>query len=438
MNRPPAPVTGRWSAETAYLVTVVVSAFAFSVWGTFTTLYRFQDAGLTPLQLVLVGTTLEVAYFLFEVPTGVVADLVSRRLSVIVAYALMGAGFLVEGLWAWFPTILLAQVMWGIGATFESGALDAWLTGEVGKARVQAVILRTSQGGRLAAVAGIITAMALAELSLAWPLRIGGGIMLGLSLLLAWKMPERHFGRSAAPGTNGWHEMRRTAVAGVRAVRANRVLTLAFIIMAIFGFTSEARDRLWEAHVLEAAAFPTVAGLTLSAPTWFGLIAIVSLLIGLTLTEYVRRRVPVETQTQAVRAQMVLFGLENLFMILFALVTGFGWMIGAWLLRGMFGGTAFPIWRGWLNKEIAGIPPAGIAPMEGASPAGEASASDAHATVLSLLGQTNAIGQIVGGPPLGWVGTRFGLRWALLAVGVLNLPTLGLFAAARRATMQRG
>ena len=37
--------------------------------------YYVRDAGLDPLQMVLVGTTLEVACFLFEIPTGIVADL---------------------------------------------------------------------------------------------------------------------------------------------------------------------------------------------------------------------------------------------------------------------------------------------------------------------------------------------------------------------------
>src|SRR4030042_1008771 len=67
-------------------------------------------AGLSPIQLVLVGTTLEVSAFLFEVPTGVVADEYSRRLSIIIGYLLMGAGFLVEGLFPVFLPILLGGV----------------------------------------------------------------------------------------------------------------------------------------------------------------------------------------------------------------------------------------------------------------------------------------------------------------------------------------
>jgi uncharacterized membrane protein YczE len=49
-------------------------------------------AGLDPLQMVLVGTALELSAFLFEIPTGVVADAVSRKVSVIIGHALIGLG----------------------------------------------------------------------------------------------------------------------------------------------------------------------------------------------------------------------------------------------------------------------------------------------------------------------------------------------------------
>ena len=85
-------------------------------------LYQVTIAGLTPLQLVLIGTTLEISAFVFEVPTGIVADVYSRRLSIIIGYILMGIGFLIEGFFPAFLPIVLAQVIWGLGYTFTSGA----------------------------------------------------------------------------------------------------------------------------------------------------------------------------------------------------------------------------------------------------------------------------------------------------------------------------
>ena len=54
--------------------------------------YLVREVGMTPLQLVLTGTALEVSYFLFEIPTGVVADLYSRRLSLVIAAVVSGRG----------------------------------------------------------------------------------------------------------------------------------------------------------------------------------------------------------------------------------------------------------------------------------------------------------------------------------------------------------
>ena len=53
-------------------------------------IYQVTTVGLNPLQLVLVGTVLEATAFLCEVPTGVVADVYSRRLSIIIGYLMIG------------------------------------------------------------------------------------------------------------------------------------------------------------------------------------------------------------------------------------------------------------------------------------------------------------------------------------------------------------
>src|SRR4051812_2802282 len=75
------------------------SQMVFTVSG----IFAVNEAGLNPLQLVLVGTALEGSAFLFEIPTGVVADVYSRRLSIIIGVILTGVGFLVWGAFALFP-----------------------------------------------------------------------------------------------------------------------------------------------------------------------------------------------------------------------------------------------------------------------------------------------------------------------------------------------
>ena len=120
------------NARTVYIFIEFSASVFFAMMFTVTSLYEVTVAGLTPVQLILVGTTLEISAFVFEVPTGIVADVYSRKLSVIIGYILMGLGFLVEGFFPFFVPILLAQVIWGLGYTFTSGATQAWITDEIG------------------------------------------------------------------------------------------------------------------------------------------------------------------------------------------------------------------------------------------------------------------------------------------------------------------
>ncbi|MDQ3703432.1 MAG: MFS transporter, partial [Chloroflexota bacterium] len=127
LQRPPR---ARLDAVTVYLIITGATALFGSTIFTLAAIYRVQEAGLTPLQLVLVGTMMEASIFLFEVPTGVVADTFSRRASVITGIALLGAASVQEGAVPLFGSILLAQALWGLGYTFTSGATEAWISGE--------------------------------------------------------------------------------------------------------------------------------------------------------------------------------------------------------------------------------------------------------------------------------------------------------------------
>ncbi|MEO8397016.1 MAG: hypothetical protein ABI700_28735, partial [Chloroflexota bacterium] len=65
--------------------------------------------------------------------------------------------------------------------------------------------------------------------------------------------------------------------------------------------------------------------------------------------------------------------------------------------------------------------------------------SNVRATVLSSFGQANALGQIGGGPFVGLIGDRFGIRAALSASALLLSPVVWLItrAARQQATMNQ-
>lgn len=70
-----------------------------------------------------------------------------------------------------------------------------------------------------------------------------------------------------------------------------------------------------------------------------------------------------------------------------------------------------PVLAAWLNSHIA---------------------PEVGATVFSILGQADALGQTAGGPAVGWIGTRHSLRAAMVAAAVLLAPAVGVYAGASR------
>src|SRR3954453_20093912 len=174
-----------------------IEAFYGLAWSTIVTanlVYQALVVGLSPLELVLVGTLLEGICLVAEVPTGVVADLHRRRLSVVLGIVLIGLGFTLEGsipsLWA----VLGAQVVWGIGATFVSGALEAWLSDETSEQVASGAYLRAAQLSQATSLVGIGASVALAAVGgPRLPVLVGGMVMACFGAVLWCLMPEHGF-----------------------------------------------------------------------------------------------------------------------------------------------------------------------------------------------------------------------------------------------------
>src|SRR5512145_939554 len=218
------------NARFVYLFIEFSASAFFSMMFVVTSLYEATVAGLTPVQLILVGTTLEISAFVFEVPTGIVADVYSRRLSIIVGYVLMGLGFLVEGFFPSFLPILLAQVIWGLGYTFTSGATQAWITDEVGEDDANKLFMRGTQVGLFASLLGMGGAMLVGANNVALPIQVGAlGVML-IGITLMFIMPETGFHPTSREDRNTWQHMWYAFRQGLGAVRSQpRLMNIVFI-----------------------------------------------------------------------------------------------------------------------------------------------------------------------------------------------------------------
>jgi len=114
-----------------YLRWTFLRAIFHRGWWLATSLYLVVEAGLSPLELVFLGTAQGLTVIVFEIPAGVVADNYSRKWSIVIAHFLMGTAMLATGLVMSFPALVLTQMVWGLSWTFSSGADVAWLNDEL-------------------------------------------------------------------------------------------------------------------------------------------------------------------------------------------------------------------------------------------------------------------------------------------------------------------
>ena len=237
------------SAYRAYLVLEGGTAFAFSLIVTVNLVWQAQAAALDAFELVLVGTVLEATALVAEVPTGVVADVYSRKLSIVVGVLMMGLGFLIEGLFPRFEAILLAQVVWGLGATFLSGATQAWDCRRRGPGAGGHAFMRGAQINQLCTLAAVPISVVLAGAmeALNAPILVGAILMLGVGAVLALIMPERQFQPIRRAGRVSMLGPLRE---GMHIVRGSRLLITVLLLAAFFGMASEGFDRLWTPHIL--------------------------------------------------------------------------------------------------------------------------------------------------------------------------------------------
>jgi MFS family permease len=366
---------------------------------------------VNPLELVLLGTVSEVAIFLFEVPTGVVADTYSRRLSIIIGLVLSGVSIMAVGLVHVYSVILLAATLRGIGGTFLSGAWEAWITDEHGVDGIGRVFLRGTQFSYLGAILGAILGVAVATQSLALALVFGGAISLATGIVCMFLMPEHGFvRRPVEERTAPLRAMTRTAVTGGRLVRGHNILLLIVAITFFTGAASEGFDRLWEAHLIKDVGLPELWGL--DPVVWFGVFNVVGLVAGIGITSLLVPRFEFADNPKLARALLVLTVTLSFSVVVFGAATSFALAAAAYLVARLVRRLTEPLYLTWLNKNVED--------------------SSVRATVNSLASQAGAIGEVAGGPAIGVVGTLATLRAALVSTGLLLAPAVALYARALR------
>ncbi|MDQ5822313.1 MAG: MFS transporter, partial [Actinomycetota bacterium] len=377
----------------------------------FTAVFLVRDLNMSPLQLILMGTVMEATVFAFEVPTSIVADTYSRRLSVIVSMFIQGGAIVLVGL-APSPTVaIVAWGIWGVGWTFMSGAWEAWITDEVGAANVGPVFLRATRISFVAAFVGLVLQTAVALESLRASVVVGGALTIACGIASIFVMPEAGFRRRpreerSSPAA----ELRTTAVTGARFVRAQPLLLLMIAITFFEGMSTEAVDRLWEAHFIRDIGLPALW--SLDPVVWFALFGIPALPIGYFAAGRLAKRFDDAQAPRLARTLLVLTALMMAAQLAFGLATAIALAYLSLLVYRVARSMVYPLYMTWMNQQITD--------------------SSVRATVISITNQSDAIGQTLGGPGLGVIGNVWGIRAALCAGAVVLAPALGLYGRALR------
>lgn len=399
------------SALTTYLILQGAMALFLEMIFTASSIYQVSVVRLDPLQLVLVGTTLEASVFVFEIPTGIVADAYSRRLSILLGIAMMGLGFIIEGSIPRFDAILVSQFIWGVGYTFTSGATQAWISDEIGEERAGSAFLRGAQMENVGGLVGIAIGALIGSIAINLPIVAGGVMLVGLAAFFSFTMAERGFRPVPRENRNSFQHMLEILRRGIVMTRQRPALLTILLCGAIHGAFSEGFDRLWTAHLLNDTLIPTIGNF--QPVVWFAAMRIVSLLAGVGIIQLAQSRLDTTRPAPIARALLVVSAIICASVVGFALMRDFIIAAALYVSIQVARSLVSPIYNAWVNQRLD---------------------SQARATILSMSSQADALGQIAGGPAVGLIGSLVSITAAIATSGVILSPVLWLYSRVSQQT----
>ncbi|MFX3672982.1 MAG: MFS transporter [Paenisporosarcina sp.] len=378
-----------------YTITSIRSFFIQMVF-TLSAIYYVTQADLNALQLVLIGTIMEVSVLLFEMPTGLYADHFGRKRSLALGTLIIGLAHILEGSTPEFWAIAIASAMWGIGWTFISGAEQAWIADEIDGRELDSVFLKGAQYSSFARFTAILASVGIAMI---WSVQVAiliAGTMLTILAIWAFiRLPENKFVKvTREKDVSGVTHMISTIRAGISQIRGNTVLVSIAMVTLFWGLASEGFDRLYGAHF--------IADYNLSESEsiyWFGAFYAVAFLLNIVVLRVVEKNVKGRYPEVLLFANTVLIGT----MIIFA------WTGHFWLAVAMY----------WVTSALRNVnyPLMSIVTNERLE-------SKGRATTLSMFGQLDAFGQIAGGPLVGLLALYTSISGGITISAVFILPVL--------------
>ncbi|MDQ4142166.1 MAG: MFS transporter [Actinomycetota bacterium] len=392
----------------AYLtISGLFTLSASLIWG-INTLFLL-DAGLTIFEVFLANAAFTAAMALFEVPTGVVADTRGRRASFLLAALTLAIGTLayvgVELVGGGLLLFCLAGVILGLGYTFYSGAVEAWLVDALAATgyedALDKVFARSKMVASVAMIAGTVGGGLLGQLDLSLPY-----LVRALAILVAFVVGLRTMhDLGFTPRALRWRgmaaEMRKVASAGVTygwRAPAMRLLAMeSFLTMGFFSWAWYA----WQPYFLELYGEDAV---------WLsGLIAALFSVAGILGNSLVSRL----ARPGMRRSTLLLAGtvVSTTAMIATGVVQSFWVTVPIFLLGSVAMGLVQPVRQTYLHSSI---------------PTSE------RATLVSFDSLMASLGSVGGQSGLGYLSQERSIPTGFVFGGVATLLTIPIFGRLRR------
>jgi MFS family permease len=272
----PAPIV-----RTYLVISALFTLSASVIWGV-NTLFLL-DAGLDIFEVFVANAAFTAGMVLFEVPTGVVADTSGRRRSFLLSAATLTVGTLgyvaISALGGGLLLFVLASIVLGLGFSFYSGAVEAWLVDALNATGYQGQLDRVFGRGEMvsgaAMLVGSVGGGVLGNLHLAWPFVVRSALLAAVFLVGLRAMRDVGFTPRTTSLSAMPREMRRVLDASVqfgwrsRSVRLLMIVALfqgGFLMWGFYAWQPYflellGRDAVWVAGVVAAlVALATIAG----------------------------------------------------------------------------------------------------------------------------------------------------------------------------------
>ena len=381
------------------------------IWGV-DTLFKL-GAGLNIFQVMLTNAAFTLGSMVFEIPTGVVADTVGRRISLLLCLATLFVTTLLYVTTAWqgwgFWAFCATSVFLGLGYTFYTGAVDAWLVDAL-KATgytqpLEPIFARSQMLFGAGMLLGTIGGGLLGQIHLYIPYLVRAAVVVPLFAVAWFAMPEPGFTPRTLELRRVPAEMRKVFGEGLRyglhhpVVRPVMLASLVWMSFMIFGFYS------WQRYFLDLLGKNLV---------WVD--GVISSLLGLSM---IAGNALVGPISRVLRTRTgVLMGsvaVQSVTIVLCGVLTNFYLVVGLYLAYGVALGVAMPVKQGYLNAHIP---------------------SAQRATIISLDSMFANTGGVFGQTGWGYLARMRSIATAWTWAGVTLLLGLPLYWLARRADKQ--